>query len=170
MSQHHSSRRHVVVVGRSLEKMRQALQVLDSAGFAATGALNRDAAMAVITARHRLFAVVAGGSVDRDAEAELRAAAEAIGGQVVRANIGDSDPTQHFIDHVLPPTREAAIHGHVNCASALPRPSHECGRSQCRRRALEGESLGGKRRTGSRGHARNSLPSIAALSMPTVSN
>jgi hypothetical protein len=30
------------------------------------------------------------------------AAAEARGGQLVRANIGDSDPTQHFIDHVLP--------------------------------------------------------------------
>jgi CheY-like chemotaxis protein len=102
MSEHRPSRRHVVVVGRSPEKMRQALQVLESAGFAATGTFNRDEAMAAITTQHRLFAVVAGGSVDRDAEAELRAAAEARGGQVVRANIGDSDPTQHFIDHVLP--------------------------------------------------------------------
>jgi hypothetical protein len=101
-SQHHSSRRHVVVVGRSPEKMRQALQVLESAGFAATGTFNRDEAMAAITAHRRLFAVVAGGSVDREAEAELRTAAEARGGQVVRANIGNSDPTQHFIDHVLP--------------------------------------------------------------------
>jgi hypothetical protein len=40
--------------------------------------------------------------VDPEAEAELRAAAEAKGGQALRANIGDSDPTQHFIDHVLP--------------------------------------------------------------------
>ena len=40
--------------------------------------------------------------MDREAEAELRAAAEARGGRVVRANIGDSDPAQHFIDHVLP--------------------------------------------------------------------
>jgi hypothetical protein len=102
MSRHHSSRRHVVVVGRSPEKMRQALQVLESAGFAATGTFSRDEAMAAIRAQHRLFAVVAGGSVVRDAEAELRAAAEARGGRVVRANIGDSDPTQHFIDHVLP--------------------------------------------------------------------
>lgn len=102
MSPHHSSRRHVVVVGRSPEKMRQALQLLESAGFAATGTFNRDEAMAAIAAQNRLFAVVAEGSVDLEAEAELRAAAEAKGGQVVRANIGDSDPTQHFIDHVLP--------------------------------------------------------------------
>jgi hypothetical protein len=102
MSHHHSSRRRVVVVGRSPEKMRQALQVLESAGFAATGTFNRDEAIAAITAQDRLFAVVAGGSVDREAEAELRTAAEARGGQVVRANIGDSDPTQHFTDHVLP--------------------------------------------------------------------
>jgi hypothetical protein len=60
MSQHHSSRHHVVVVGRSPEKMRQALQVLESAGFAATGTFNRDEAMAAITAQHTLFAVVAG--------------------------------------------------------------------------------------------------------------
>jgi hypothetical protein len=40
--------------------------------------------------------------VDRETEAELRAAAQARGGQVVRANIGDSDPTQHVIDFVLP--------------------------------------------------------------------
>jgi CheY-like chemotaxis protein len=102
MSQHHSSRRHVVVVGRSPEKMRQALQVLESAGFTATGTSSRDEALAAITAQRTLFAVVAGGSVDREAEAELRAAAEARGGQVVRANIGNSDPAQHFIDHVLP--------------------------------------------------------------------
>jgi hypothetical protein len=98
----HSSRGHVVVVGRSLEKMRRALQVLESAGFGATGTFNRGEAMAAIRAQDRLFAVVAGGSVDSQAEAELRAAAEAKGGQVVRANIGKSDATQHFIDYVLP--------------------------------------------------------------------
>jgi hypothetical protein len=76
--------------------------VLESAGFAATGTFNRDEAMAAITAQHTLFAVVAGGSVDSETEAELRAAAEARGGQVVRANIGDSDAAQHFIDHVVP--------------------------------------------------------------------
>jgi hypothetical protein len=102
MSQHHSSRGHVVVVGRSPEKMRQALEVLESAGFTATGTFNRDEAMTAIAAQHGLFAVVAGGSVDRKAEGELRAAAEARGGQLVRANIGNSDPAQHFIDHVLP--------------------------------------------------------------------
>jgi hypothetical protein len=99
---HHSSRGHVVVVGRSPEKMRQALRVLELAGFAATGAFNRDEAMAAITAQDTLFAVVAGGSVGRETEAELRAAAEAKGGHLVRASIGDSDPAQHFIDYVLP--------------------------------------------------------------------
>jgi threonine dehydrogenase-like Zn-dependent dehydrogenase len=94
--------RHVVVVGRSPDKMRQALKVLESAGFTTTGTFNRDEAMDAITAHDRLFAVVAGGSVDREAEAELRAAAEARGGRVVRANIGNSDPTRHFVDHVLP--------------------------------------------------------------------
>jgi hypothetical protein len=111
MSQHHSSRHHVVVVGRSPEKMRQALQVLESAGFAATGTFNRDEAMAAITAQHTLFAVVAGGSVDDEAEAELRAAAEARGGQVVWANIGDSDPTQHFTDLVLPQLEKMRSNG-----------------------------------------------------------
>jgi hypothetical protein len=98
----HSNIRHVVVVGRSPQKMRQALEVLESAGFAATGTFSRDEAMAAITAQGTLFAVVAGGSVDRVAEAQLRAAAEAKGGQLIRANIGDSDPAEHFIDHVLP--------------------------------------------------------------------
>jgi hypothetical protein len=99
---HNASGGHVVVVGRSPEKMRQALRVLESAGFAATGTFNRDDALAAITAQPRLFAVVAGGSVDREAEEELRAAAEAKGAHIVRASIGDSDPTQHFLDYVLP--------------------------------------------------------------------
>ena len=99
---HHSSRGHVVVVGRSRAKMGQALRVLESAGFAATGTFNRDEAMAAITAQDTLFAVVAGGSVGRETEAELWAAAEAKGGHLVRANIGDSNPTQHFIEYVLP--------------------------------------------------------------------
>ena len=90
------------MIGRSPEKMRQALRVLESAGFTVTGTFSRDESLAAIAAHPRLFAVIAGGSVDPDSEAELRAAAEARGGQVVRANIGDSDPAQHFIDHVLP--------------------------------------------------------------------
>lgn len=102
----HARRRDVVVVGRSPEKMQQALQVLESAGFAATGTFNRDEAMAAITAQDTLFAVVAGGSVDPKTEAELRAAAEARGGRVVRANIGDSDPTEHFVTYVLPQLEE----------------------------------------------------------------
>jgi hypothetical protein len=99
---HDPNEGHVVVVGRSPEKMQQALQVLESAGFAATGTFNREEAIAAIAAQDRLFAVVAGGSVGPETEAELRAAAEARGGHVVRANIGDSDPTQHFIEYVLP--------------------------------------------------------------------
>jgi hypothetical protein len=99
---HHSSRDHVVVVGRSPTKMREALRVLESAGFTSTGTFNRDEAMAAITAQGALFAVVAGGSVGRETEAELRAAAEAKGGHLVRASIGDSNPTQHFIEYVLP--------------------------------------------------------------------
>jgi hypothetical protein len=99
---HDPNRDRVVVVGRSPEKMQQALQVLESAGYAATGTFNREEAIAAIAANNRLFAVVAGGSVDPETEAELRAAAEARGGHVVRASIGDSDPTQHFIEFVLP--------------------------------------------------------------------
>jgi hypothetical protein len=99
---HNSSRGHVVVVGRSPAKMLEALQVLESAGFASTGTFNRDEAMAAITAQDALFAVVAGGSVGPETEAELRAAAEVKGGHLVRANIGDSSPTQHFIEYVLP--------------------------------------------------------------------
>ena len=83
-------------------KMREALRVLESAGFTSTGTFNRDEAMAAIAAQDTLFAVVAGGSVDRETEAELRAAAEAKGGHLVRANIGEGNPTQHFIDYVLP--------------------------------------------------------------------
>jgi hypothetical protein len=99
---HNARSGHVVVVGRSPEKMQQALQVLESAGFAATGTFNRDEAMAAMAATDELLAVVAGGSVDAETEAELRAAAEARGGHVVRANIGDSDPTHHFVEYVLP--------------------------------------------------------------------
>jgi hypothetical protein len=109
---------HVVVVGRSPEKMRQALHVLESAGFTATGTFNRDEAMAAIEALDKLFAVVAGGSVDREAEAELRAAAALRGGHLVRVNIGDSNPTQHFIDEVLPQLEHLRSARHGVSASA----------------------------------------------------
>jgi hypothetical protein len=99
---HGVGRGHVVVVGRSPEKMGEALGVLRSAGFVATGAFEREEALAAIAAHDRLLAVVAGGSVDEQLEADLRAAAEPKGGKVVRAYIGHEDPAQHFRDHVLP--------------------------------------------------------------------
>src|SRR5262245_9327232 len=90
------------VVGKSPEKMGEALGVLRSAGFVATGAFERQKALAAIAAHDRLLAVVAGGSVDEQLEADLRAATEPTGGKVVRAYIGHEDPAQHFRDHVLP--------------------------------------------------------------------
>ena len=99
---HGIGRGHVVVVGKSPEKMGEALGVLRSAGFDATGTFEREEALAAIAAQDRLVAVVAGGSVDEQLEADLRAAAELKGGQVVRAYIGHGDPTGHFRDHVLP--------------------------------------------------------------------
>jgi hypothetical protein len=99
---HELGRGHVVVVGKSPEKMREALGVLRSAGFVATGTFGREEAMAAIAAYDRLVAVVAGGSVDEQLEAELRAAVEPKGGHVVRAQIGHGDPASHFRDHVLP--------------------------------------------------------------------
>jgi hypothetical protein len=95
-------RGHVIVVGRSPDKMRGAIGVLRTAGFSATGTFDRDQALDAIAAHDRLFAVVAGGSVDQQLEAELRAAAEPKGAQVVRAFIGHQDPARHFEDHVLP--------------------------------------------------------------------
>lgn len=100
-------RGHVVVVGRSPEKMREALDVLRSAGFTVTGTFDREQALDAIASGHQLFAVVAGGSVDDRLEAELRAAAEPRGARFVRANIGNSNPTRHFRDHVLPQLERA---------------------------------------------------------------
>jgi hypothetical protein len=99
---HGLGRGHVVVVGKSPEKMDKALGVLRSAGFVATGAFERQEALAAIAAHDRLVAVVAGGSVDEQLEADLRAATEPKGGKVVRAYIGHEDPAQHFRDYVLP--------------------------------------------------------------------
>jgi hypothetical protein len=95
-------RGYVVVVGKSAQKTGEALGVLRSAGFDATGTFDRQEALAAIAAHDRLVAVVAGGSVDEQLEADLRAAAEPKGGQVVRAHIGHGDPTRQFRDHVLP--------------------------------------------------------------------
>jgi hypothetical protein len=97
-----NDRGHVVVVGRSREKMRQALEVLRTAGFTGSGTFDRDEALTAIAAHQDLFAVVAGGSVDQQLEADLRAAAEPKGAHLVRADIGHTDPARHFHDHVLP--------------------------------------------------------------------
>ena len=37
-----------------------------------------------------------------ETEVELGAVVAARGGHAVRANIGDSDPTHHFVEYVLP--------------------------------------------------------------------
>jgi hypothetical protein len=95
-------RGHVIVVGRSPDKMREAIDVLRTAGFTVTGTFDRDQALDAIAAHDQLFAVVAGGSVDQQLEAELCAAAEPKGAEVVRAFIGHQDPARHFEDHVLP--------------------------------------------------------------------
>jgi hypothetical protein len=101
-------RGHVIVVGRAPEKMREALDVLRSAGFSATGTFNRREALAAVAAHERLLAVVAGGSVDEHLEADLRAASEAKGAQIVRAYVGHEDPTRHFQDRVLPVLEQLA--------------------------------------------------------------
>jgi hypothetical protein len=95
-------RGHVIVVGRSPDKMRDAIDVLRRAGFTATGTYDRDQALDAIASHDQLFAVVAGGSVDEQLEAELRGAADPKGAEVVRAFIGHQDPARHFEDHVLP--------------------------------------------------------------------
>jgi hypothetical protein len=101
-------RGHVIVVGRAPEKMREALDVLRSAGFSATGTFNRREALAAVAAHERLLAVVAGGSVDEHLEADLRAASEPKGAQIVRAYVGHDDPTRHFQDRVLPVLEQLA--------------------------------------------------------------
>jgi len=101
-------RGHVIVVGRAPEKMREALDVLRSAGFSATGTFNRREALAAIAAHEQLLAVVAGGSVDEQLEADLRAASEPKGAQIVRAYVGHDNPTRHFQDRVLPVLEQLA--------------------------------------------------------------
>ena len=97
-------RGHVIVVGRAPEKMREALDVLRSAGFT----FNRREALAAIAAHEQLLAVVAGGSVDEQLEADLRAASEPKGAQIIRAYVGHDNPTRHFQDRVLPVLEQLA--------------------------------------------------------------
>jgi predicted outer membrane protein len=101
-------RGRVIVVGRSPDKMREAIDVLRTAGFTVTGTFDRDQALDAIATHDELFAVVAGGSVDQQLEAELCAAAEPKGAGVVRAFIGHQDPARHFEDHVLPQLEQLA--------------------------------------------------------------
>ena len=65
---------HVIVVGRSPEKMEVATAVLESHGFAATGVFSEDEARCAIGAQEQIFAVVAGGSIDEAAQVALRVA------------------------------------------------------------------------------------------------
>jgi NAD(P)H-dependent FMN reductase len=92
----------VIVVGRSPEKMRDALGVLRSAGFAPVGTFDADEALLAIAARDELFAVVAGGSVDDQLADTLEAAASLKGARLLRTAIQHDDPARHFSEHVIP--------------------------------------------------------------------
>jgi CheY-like chemotaxis protein len=100
-------RLHVVVVGRSPEKMKVATAVLESHGFAATGVFSEDEARLAIAEQEQVFAVVAGGSIDEAAQARLRAAAAPKGAVLITASIGHDDPEVHFTEHVIPKLIEA---------------------------------------------------------------
>jgi hypothetical protein len=101
----------VIAVGRDPDKMREALGVVRSAGFTATGTFDRESALAAIAAQDRLFAVVMGGFVDAELEVELRAAAEPTGAHMIRAFIGNDDPALYFQEHVLPQLEQLATQG-----------------------------------------------------------
>jgi NAD(P)H-dependent FMN reductase len=92
----------VIVVGRAPEKMRDALEVLQSAGFTPVGVFDGDEALRAIASRDELFAIVAGGSVDDHLAATLDAAASPKGARLLRTAIGHDDPTRHFTEHVVP--------------------------------------------------------------------
>jgi len=98
---------HVIVVGRSPEKMEVATAVLESHGFAATGVFSEDEARRAIAEQELVFAVVAGGSIDEAGQARLRAAAGPKGAVLVTASIGHDDPGVHFTEHVVPKLIEA---------------------------------------------------------------
>jgi len=98
---------HVIVVGRSPEKMEVAAAVLESHGFATTGVFSEDQARRAIAEQEQLFAVIAGGSIDEAAQARLRAAAAPKGAVLITASIGRDDPRVHFTEHVVPKLIEA---------------------------------------------------------------
>ena len=103
---------NVVVVGRSPEKMRVAIAVLESHGFSAIGVFSEAEACRAIADEHHLLAVVAGGSIDEPARDRLRLAAAAKGAAVLNASIGHDDPEAHFTEHVVPKLVEAAGNRH----------------------------------------------------------
>jgi hypothetical protein len=119
MRRHHSSRRHVVVVGRSPEKMRQALDVLESAGFAATGTFNRHEAIgrdhgtpqAVRGGRRGLRGPRGGGRATSCCRGQGRSGCA---GEYRRQR---PDPALHRPR--APPSGAAAIDGYVSRAAAL---------------------------------------------------
>jgi hypothetical protein len=92
----------VIVVGRAPEKMAVARAVLESHGFATTGAFSEDEAQRAIAEHGRLFAVVTGGSIDEAGRHRLRAAAALKGAFLISANIGHDNPKVHFTEDVLP--------------------------------------------------------------------
>jgi hypothetical protein len=102
----------VIVVGRAPEKMAAATAVLESHGFAATGVFSEEEARRVIAKHDRLFAVVAGGSIDDAGQNRLRAAAALKGAVLITANIGHDDPTVYFTESVIPRLIEARDRAH----------------------------------------------------------
>ena len=102
----------VIVVGRAPEQMAAATAVLESHGFSATGVLSEEEARRAIAEHDRIFAVVAGGSIDEAGQDRLRAAAALKGATLVTANIGHDDPTAYFTESVIPRLIEARDKAH----------------------------------------------------------
>jgi hypothetical protein len=92
----------VVVVGRSPDKMRAASVVLEAHSFRVVGAFTEAEAVRAIADHETLLAVVAGGSVSAAARERLRAHTAPRGAVIIDANIGHSDPAEHFRSEVLP--------------------------------------------------------------------
>jgi hypothetical protein len=102
----------VLVVGGSPQKMALALAVLESNGYDAIGVHSEEAAQREIAVHDELFAVVAGGVIEKPARDRLRSAAARKGAALVTAQIGHDDPAVHFTNRVLPKlmaVRHAAI-------------------------------------------------------------
>jgi hypothetical protein len=82
--------------------MQKAIAVLESGDFAATGVFSEQEALRAIARTDKLFAVVAGGSIDGPARERLRAAATSKGAVLITARIGHDDPAAHFTEQVIP--------------------------------------------------------------------